>query len=247
MVKKDIIEVLKFSISTSISTVIKRVMSSKYLNPNWYKDAVGGLWEEVGKLQFEFLIEQGLRPEHYFLDVGCGSLRGGIHFIRYLETGHYFGVDINKELLNAGMRELKKHNLTHKAPKLVQMGNFEFQLLNQKFDYALAQSVFTHLPLNNIIRCIMNIEKVLRPGGKFYATFFENTQGKFNLGALVHSSVDGSKFLTYFDKDPYHYDFETFKWICERIELEVKYIGNWNHPRDQKMLVFIKNQGSNMR
>ncbi len=212
----------------------------KILNPNWYKNAVGGLWEEIGKLQFEFLVEQGLKPKHYLLDVGCGSLRGGIHFIRYLETGHYFGIDISKELLDAGRVELKRNNLTHKKPVLVQMGNFDFQSLNQKFDFALAQSVFTHLPLNSIIRCIMNIQKVLVQGGQFYATFFENPKGKFNLEPVMHPRVDGPKFATHFDQDPYHYDFETFKWICEGTSLKVEYIGDWNHPRDQKMLVFIK-------
>jgi len=198
------------------------------------------MWEEIGKLQFEFLVEQGLKPEHYLLDVGCGSLRGGIHFIRYLEARHYFGIDISKELLDAGRVVLKRNNLTHKNPTLVEMGNFDFQSLNQEFDFALAQSVFTHLPLNSIIRCILNIEKVLAQGGRFYATFFENPKGKFNLEPVMHPRADGPDFATYFDKDPYHYDFETFKWICERTSLEVKYIGDWNHPRDQKMLVFIK-------
>jgi hypothetical protein len=57
-------------------------------NSEWYKSVVGGLWDEIGRLQFNFLVAQGLKPEHYLLDVGCGTFRGGVHFIRYLETGH---------------------------------------------------------------------------------------------------------------------------------------------------------------
>jgi hypothetical protein len=35
---------------------------------------VGGLWEEIGTLQFEFLLRQGLAPSDCFLDIACGSL-----------------------------------------------------------------------------------------------------------------------------------------------------------------------------
>ncbi len=221
----------------------KRGMNSRYfrfLNPNWYKDAVGGMWDEIGKLQFEFLVKEGLKPEHFLLDVGCGSLRGGVHFVRHLDPGHYFGIDIDKSLLDAGKGVLEKNKLTPKKPTLVEMGNFNLPSLGQDFDYALAQSLFTHLPLNSIIRCVMNIDKVLVKGGRFYATFFESPQGKESLDPVEHPRTNGEKFATYFDKDPYHYDFGTFKWVCEGTGLRVERIGEWGHPKDQKMMVFIK-------
>jgi SAM-dependent methyltransferase len=210
-------------------------------DPYWYRRAVGGMWEEIGRLQFDFLVDQGLKPEHYLLDVGCGALRGGIHFIRYLDDGHYFGIDIDAELLEAGRHELKINNLTHKNPVLVEMGDFDFQSLNQEFQFALALSVFTHLPLNNITRCMMNIDKVLVKGGRFYATIFENPQGKFNLGPMAHPVAgSGRRLRSYFDRNPYHYDVKTFDWICAGTSLKTEYIGYWAHPRDQKMLVFLK-------
>lgn len=207
---------------------------------NWHREAVGGRWDEMGQLQLDYLVQQGLTPQSRMLDVGCGSLRGGVHFIKYLETGRYFGIDASPEILGAGREELKKHNLADKKPTLELMDDFGFPRLNQTFDYALAQSVFTHLPLNNIMLCVMNMEKVLAPGGKFYATFFENPKGKFNLGTLPRPWGDGSTFPTYFDRDPFHYDFETFEWICEGTKLKVNYIGDWNHPREQHMMVFVK-------
>jgi len=229
-------------VPSSLKRLIKEPLSvrhDKASNPYWYRDAVGGMWEEIGKLQLDFLVRQGLRSEHYLLDIGCGSLRGGIHFIRYLNPGHYYGIDINQELLEAGRLELQQNDLEHKKPRLVRMGDFEFSSLGQKFDYALAQSVFTHLPLNRIIRCIMNVESVLVRGGQFYATFFENPQGKFNLEPVMHPCVDGPDLATYFDRNPYHYDFDTFRWICEETGLRVEHIGYWGHPRDQRMIVFI--------
>jgi SAM-dependent methyltransferase len=218
----------------------RRAANENSANPYWHRDAVGGYWEEMGELQFNFLLKQGLRPDQHFLDIGCGCLRGGLHFIDYLQAGHYFGIDINQELLDAGTKELTGYNLTHKNPVLVEMGDFEFSKLRQNFDYALAQSVFTHLPLNSIVRCIMNIEKVLVQGGRFYATFFKNPQGKFNLKPVMHPRADLPDLPTYFDKDPYHYDFETFESITLGSKLKVHYLGLWNHPWDQRMMVFEK-------
>ena len=75
-----------------------------------HREEVGGLWDKIGKLQFDFLKKMGLRSEHYFLDVGCGSLRGGIHFINYLEPSRYFGIDKNNELLDAATLLSKSKN-----------------------------------------------------------------------------------------------------------------------------------------
>ena len=206
---------------------------------DWYKKAVGGLWQEIGKLQFDFMIKQGLMPEHFFLDVGCGSLRGGIHFINYLQPGHYFGIDKNIDLLNAGKNiELVKNNLIQKNPHLLHVENFDFSILQHSFHYALAQSVFTHLAVSDISKCIRNIEKILVQGGKFYVTFFEN---KSDAQSIEHLSLDGIHFSTFYDKDPYHYNFETFTKLCKETKLSVMYLGDWSHPRDQQMMVFTKN------
>ena len=219
---------------------VKRPLK-RLLYPDWHKSLVGGDWEEVGQLQIDFWLKHGLKPEHYFLDVGCGALRAGVHFIRYLEAGHYFGIDCNQEAIEAGRHvELVKHGLTHKNPTLVHMDDFDFSSLNVQFDYATIHSVFPHLTLNSIIRCVMSIEKVLVPGGQAFATFYGNPEGKLNLSPIKRSHV-----TTYFDKPLYHYDFGTFEWICEGTDLKVEYIGDWNHPRGQMIMVFTRchNQG----
>jgi hypothetical protein len=60
------------------------------------RSIVGGEWDEIGRLQFDFLNGAGLKPRHVLLDVGCGCLRGGVHFVAYLERGNYVGIDINQ-------------------------------------------------------------------------------------------------------------------------------------------------------
>ena len=194
------------------------------------------LWEEIGRLQFDFLVSAGLRPDQYMLDIGCGRFRGGRHFINYLETGRYFGVDGNAKVLRLGQEHvLDPSTIEDKKPVIVQMKDFGFERLGQTFDYALAQSVFTHLPLNSIMRCLVGVGRVLRAEGRFYATFFENARGKQHLEPIVH---DPGRVKTYCDADPFHYDFETLASICKGTGLDVEYIGDWSHPRDQKMLLF---------
>jgi SAM-dependent methyltransferase len=211
----------------------------KYFDPDWHRRTIGYVeeWERHGRAQFDYLVAQGLLPHHHLLDVGCGPLRGGVHFIAYLDAGHYFGVEKNAAVLEAAReQELERYELRDKRPVLVAMENFDFPSLGQSFDYAWAQSVFTHLPLNSIIRCVMNIERVLVEGGKFYATFYENERGKFNLDPIRQSP----QVTSYFDQDSYHYDFASFEWICEGTSLSVDYLGGWNNPRNQKVVVFTK-------
>ncbi len=222
-------------LSPLVPPFVKRPLK-RLLHPEWHKGLVGGDWAQIGQMQIDFWLAHGLKPEHYFLDIGCGALRAGVHFIRYLETGHYFGIDINREAIEAGRQvELVKHGLTDKNPTLVHMDDFDLPALDKQFDYATIHSVFPHLTLNSIIRCIMNLEKVLVPGGQCYATFYENAQGKLNLDPIVRSPN-----TTYFDKPLYHQDFGTFEWICEGTDLDVEYIGDWNHPRGQMIMVFTK-------
>ena len=195
------------------------------------------LWEQLGRLQFDFLVDQGLQPQHYLLDVGCGPLRAGVHFIRYLEPGHYYGVERDAEVLGAGRDvELPLQGLTERRPVLTVMEDFRFDRLGQTFDFALAQSVFTHLPVNKIIRCLVNMERVLVPGGKFFATIYLNEQGKRHLDPI--EQAPGT--VSYMDRNPFHYDFGTFGWMCDGTSLRPEYLGEWSSPRNQKMLVFTK-------
>jgi SAM-dependent methyltransferase len=210
-----------------------------YFDRDWHRHTMGVAqqWEKLGKLQLEFLVEHGLPPTAYFLDVGCGPLRAGVHFIRYLEPGHYFGIDRRADVLEVAKDvELPRYGLVDKRPILVEMDDFDFERLGQTFDYALAQSVFTHLPINKIMRCVVSIEKVLAPGGKFFATIYLNERGKLNLDQIQQTP----RIVSNFDRNPYHYDLATFEWICDGTGLTPEYLGDWNSPRNQKMLVITR-------
>lgn len=205
-----------------------------------HRDMVGGLWDEVGKLQFDFLLQQGLQPNMKLLDVGCGCLRGGLHFIRYLNAGNYYGIDSNESLINAGYEiELGLTNLKEKMPRANLLVNEQFQagLLGVAFDFAIAQSVFTHLPMNIIKCCFTELAKCMKPGGKFYATFFEATPEEDIDNAIMHQP---GGIITYPNQDPYHYRVQDFLKTIEELPWELFPYGDWQHPRGQKMLEFVR-------
>ena len=111
--------------------------------------------------------------------------------------------------------------------------SFEFGQFGRQFDFALAQSVFTHLPMNHIIRCLIEIRKVLNPGGMFYATFFEAPRS----GHLAPIAHPGGA-VSHYDEDPYHQSWEEMQWMAGVARLQVHRIGDWQHPRNQRMLAF---------
>jgi SAM-dependent methyltransferase len=204
-----------------------------------HRAMVGGMWDEMGALQRDFLISQGLQPHHTLLDIGCGSLRGGVHAIRYLEPFNYYGVDRDGELLRCARRiELPAHGIVEKQPNLLQNEEFDFARFGTRFDFALAQSVFTHLPFNSISRCLVEVAGVLKPDGRFFATIFEQPDA-FTLEPILQpGTAEYDPFLTYVDRDPYHYPARLFEAFCAGSPLEFRYLGDWGHPRNQRMLEF---------
>ncbi len=209
-------------------------LTNEDIDNNIHRNFVGGLWEELGQLQCDFLKKQGLQPAHRLLDIGCGCLRGGLHFINYLEAGNYYGLDINSSLIQAGLIEAEKAGLKDKRPHLLVNDKFKLDQFGADFDFMVSISLFTHLPMNNIIRCLSEARKHLKPGGSYFATFFAAPTSAY-LDKLRHQP---GGIVTHYDLDPFHYSFEELSWMAALSGLEARLIGDWNHPRDQQMAAF---------
>ena len=67
-----------------------------------------------------------------------------------------------------------------------------------------------------------------------YATFFEAPTGA-HLEPITHQPGD---IITNYDSDPFHYSLDEIRAMAEIARMNVEYIGDWGHPRDQKMLCF---------
>jgi Methyltransferase domain len=202
-----------------------------------HREVIGGLWDEIGRLQFDFLCANGLSPSSVLVDIGCGCLRGGVHFVYFLNAGNYFGVDISEALLEAGYdTELRSRGLCDRLPRgnLICDEEFQFSKFPTTFDIGIAQSLFTHLPANQIQLCLSRLAPKMRPGGRLFATFFLVPDDH-----SIGSPFDHPHGICTFDhKDPYHYRFNQLRHLCEDLPWRPTLIGDWGHPRDQRMVLF---------
>ncbi len=207
-----------------------------------HRTDIDDVWEEIGQLQFEFLKDNGLQACHCLLDVGCGALRGGVHFIRYLEQGNYVGVDMNQSVLDAGYDvTLRMLNLQSRMPRenLIRIDAFDFTKLDRQFDFAMAQSLFTHLTFNQIRECLTRLTQVVEVGGIFFASFFELPRTMSTARPHLHSPGDVT---TYSAADPYHYWLSDMFYAALELPWQVRYIGDWGHPRALRMLSFCRTE-----
>ncbi len=186
---------------------------------------VGGQWDKIGKMQFDFIVTRGMKTTDCFLDVACGALRGGVHYINYLEKGNYLGIDKEQSLIDVGIeKELGKELYDAKAPEFVLSDSFEFEKFSKKPQYAIALSLFTHLNPDDIQFCLRTQGAFVEPGHQFYATFFEGKSG---------TNRDASHSLDHFE-----YSKEEMIGFGKKSNWAPTYIGNWDHPRDQMMMLY---------
>ena len=210
---------------------------AKLVAEGQHRSLIGGLWEEMGELQLAFLQARGLRPNDVLLDVGCGCLRGGVKLVRYLDAGNYYGMDQSADLIKAGYDvELRRAGLADKVPRanLVVDGTFDVARFDQIFDVAIAQSVFTHLPLNHVRQCLERLAPAMRPGGVFYATIFR-CPDDWPLDQPIRRPANIS---TTAIKDPYHYRVADCAYAAEGQPWRFEWLGEWRHPRGQEMAAF---------
>lgn len=209
-------------------------ISEERKEKGYHRAFVGGAWDEIGKLQLDYLVSEGLKPEHRFLDVGCGALRAGRMLTDYLEPAHYYGVDVNNSIIATGYERELTDEQRARLPlsNLHSTDRFDCDF-GVTFDMAIAQSVFTHIDLNLMRLCLYRVAKVMKPGGRFYVTFFER-RPTYPLDTIVEGK------LTFTERNRYWYYRSDMRWVAQKMPWEFTYIGDWNHPRNQKMVVYTR-------
>jgi hypothetical protein len=198
----------------------------KGIEKRGHRDYIGGNWEEIGTLQFDFLLSKGLTPESYLLDIACGALRLGVKAIPFLEPDHYLGIEKEKGLVAAGFEnELDKEVRAKKRPRIVISDAFEFGKIGQKADFAIAQSLFSHLPPGLINLCFNNLRPWLADDGVFFATYFEVETPRKN-ASIPH------------DHGYFAYTKSEMMEFGAANGFTAKYIGDWKHPAHQVIVEY---------
>ena len=152
---------------------------------------VGPFWDkakylESGRVECEKAIALlGLKPWHHMIDLGCGCGRMTIHLAEFLNNqGSYMGIDNSKPLLDWCIARIQPNydNLHFQFVDVYNGGcNPEGTMSPQQMridardgsiDVVLAHSLFTHMLIDDIESYLAEVHRVLRPNGRFLATFF---------------------------------------------------------------------------
>jgi cyclopropane fatty-acyl-phospholipid synthase-like methyltransferase len=211
-----------------------RQLTIKEIESNAHRQFVGGLWHEIGLLQYDFLLSKGLESGNSLLDLGCGTICGGIRLVRYLNSGKYRGIDSNASLLKSGQIELKKERLEKNSPALIKEDQFRQKSLGRDYDFAISISLFTHLPQYLIEKCLKGVSEAISSRRMYFASFFEVPED-YEGSSFIHSSEN---IKTHAAKDPFHQSKSELQRLAEEAGLDMVYIGDWKHPRAQRIASF---------
>lgn len=169
---------------------------------------IGASWREA------FIREAGLRPDERVLDVGAGCGRTAVALTPYLvPSGSYEGLEIVEPAVrwcqerltprfpNFRFTHADVRNDYYNGTGRSRASEYSFPFPDGEFDFVLLTSVFTHMLRPDVEHYLAEIARVLKPGGRCFATFCLLTESSrrvitagralAGLNRLVHALPDG--------------------------------------------------------
>jgi SAM-dependent methyltransferase len=145
-----------------------------------------GRFDRVGQEFLRHFVEiGGLKPHHRVLDVGCGAGRMARPLTAYLHPGgSYEGFDMLRNKVRWCQSHIGRRfpsfrftwvdlrNREYAPHGRIDPAGFRFPYGDGEFDFVFLTSVFTHMLPVEVERYLLEISRVLKPGGRCFATFF---------------------------------------------------------------------------
>jgi len=182
-------------------------------------------YDLISAMTFNLLTTLGLRQHHKLLDIGCGSLRLGRLFIPYLNSGNYTGVEPNGWLIDGGIKnEIGNDLINLKKPNLLVGDSISDLDLEMKFDFAFAQSIYSHCGMDLIDKWLEEVGSHSHEGSAFLATFVRGEKDFEGNGWVYPGCVEFTD--------------ETMILAGKRHGFNGKIL-NWWHPRQTWCLYYM--------
>ena len=163
----------------------------------------GSTDERVSQWSVDFLTRQGLQPHHRVVEIGLAPTAQPAALARSLGGDRY-------KYWQAGVRAVAGV---------------------ESADFILAPSVLPHLTLNTIARVLAVIQIHLRPGARFFATFFDAPEPAAFQPIERHGGV-----TTYPELEPYQYSFELLRRVGDAVGARVERVDDSSHPGGESVL-----------
>lgn len=137
-------------------------------------------YDFMGATQFRLLTGLGLTEDHALLDLGCGSLRAGRLLMFYLRPGRYHGIEPNAWLIEAAReREIGADAFALRAPRFDHNAEMRMDVFGRKFDFIVAQSIFSHTGAALFARALANAAGALEARGQMLFTVLDEKTGAY--------------------------------------------------------------------
>jgi SAM-dependent methyltransferase len=144
-----------------------RTLGRRYTHDVAMKTAVGGQFEAFGILERAILIQYGLKPGDYVVDVGCGSGRLAKPLSEFLR-GPYLGIDVVPDLVDFARSLVQRPDWRFEVA-----AGFEIPEKAGRADMVCFFSVFTHLLHEQSFVYLKDATRVLKRGGRIIFSFLE--------------------------------------------------------------------------
>ena len=181
------------------------------LPPNWLRDVGPSDFEKTGQEFLRYFIElASLQPKEFVLDIGCGPGRMTLPLIGYLREGRYFGIDVNARAIRWCRRNISSRapgftfyhadifNQRYNPSGKLGASEYVFPFDDDSQDFVFLTSVFTHMYPDDMKHYLLEIARLLRAGGRVFATFFLLNPVQRELASRGRNKIDFR-----FDRGPY--------------------------------------------
>jgi SAM-dependent methyltransferase len=127
----------------------------------------GGEFSTSGENFFKQLQRYGLKSGDTCIDYGCGTLRIGLHVIRFLQPSAYWGFEIDDFLLKEGRKLIGEKLWKEKRPNLrvISPGSVA-EASSCKADMLFSHAVMFHVHPAELVEYVNNVMSLIKPSGQ---------------------------------------------------------------------------------
>ncbi|MEM1195495.1 MAG: methyltransferase domain-containing protein [Pseudomonadota bacterium] len=162
----------------------------------------GKRFEELGEVLTQELADRaGMTRSSRILEIGCGCGRFAFALAHKVEDGAYTGLDIDAPSIASAQsntflsrkaftfRHLDVHNAEYNPTGSVPASQYRFAFEDGQFDVVFLVSVFTHMLPDDVRNYILEIGRMLKPGGRvMFSTFVMDAGTRFDGNEFVYGT-----------------------------------------------------------
>jgi len=172
--------------TTRTAAMVRTGKQHNSLGNNIVTDGVSDFWE-TGAKQAQRLMRLGdVQPSYRVVEYGCGSLRMAGHFMKLLEPGNFFGLDVIADFYEQGRANVGTELLEKARPRLAVISEESVaEAAAFQADFVFAHSVVIHVHPDILPKMFQNMARIAsKPGARlaFNAMLHEPPVRYANLG-----------------------------------------------------------------